>query len=173
MYSEWASAALSKSGAYHLGLVSVFCCLLRPLPLQGGNKHRSTRSRSRNVQGWSICPSIPRLFSPYLIYVCSRNCSLDAAAAPSVLWQNGRRVIHWGDPDWRQVESAAYLVDASWCNEHNGDGQLQNYDSILCIQCCCRLQSHYRSTLMNWRTSMVGMMKQYLSLINRSLFATR
>ena len=29
------------------------------------------------------------------------------------------------DPAWRQVESAAYLVDASWCNEHNGDGQLQ------------------------------------------------
>ena len=23
------------------------------------------------------------------------------------------------------MESAAYLVDASWCNEHNGDGQLQ------------------------------------------------
>ena len=22
-------------------------------------------------------------------------------------------------------ESAAYVVDASWCNEHNGDGQLQ------------------------------------------------
>ena len=61
-----ASAAVSKSGAYHLGLVPVFCCLLRPLPLQGENKHRSTTSRQRLVQGWSMCPSVPRLVSPCL-----------------------------------------------------------------------------------------------------------
>ena len=30
-----AFAALSKSGAYHRGLVPVFRCLLRPLPLHG------------------------------------------------------------------------------------------------------------------------------------------
>ena len=105
--------------------VSVFCCLLRQLPWQGENEHRSTRYRWRNVQGWSICPSIPRLVFPYLIYVCSRYWSLDTAAAPSVWRQNGRRVNHCGYPAWRQVESAAYVVDASWCNEHNGDGQLQ------------------------------------------------
>ena len=49
-----ASAALSKSGAYHRGLVPVFRGLLRPLPLQGENKHRSTSSRRRLVHGWLI-----------------------------------------------------------------------------------------------------------------------
>ena len=98
--SDWcvvgvnASAALSKSRGGYIGLVSVFCCLLRQLPWQGENEHRSTRSRWRNVQGWSICPSIPRLVFPYLIYVCSRYWSLDTAAAPSVRRQNGRRVNH-------------------------------------------------------------------------------
>ena len=117
-----ASAALSKSGAYHMGLVPVSCCLLHPLPLQGENKHRSTSSRRRLVQGWPICPSVPRLVSPCLIYVCSPYWSPDTAAALSV-WQ-GRLVNHWGDPAWHQLQCAAYLVDASWCNEHNGDGRL-------------------------------------------------
>ena len=36
-------------------------CTCRPSPLQGKNKRRSTRSRRRLVQGWSIYPSVPRL----------------------------------------------------------------------------------------------------------------
>ena len=57
-----ASAALSKSGAYHRGLVPVFRCLLRPLPLQGENKHRSTTSRRRLVHGWRNALQSPSLF---------------------------------------------------------------------------------------------------------------
>ncbi len=41
------------------------------------------------------------------------------------------------------------------------------------VSCCCRIQSPSCSTLVKWCASMVGMMKQYLCLIKRSLLATR
>ena len=67
--SDWCAcfrSSVSKSRAYHRGLVPVFRCLIRPLPLQGQNKNRSTSSRRPLVHGWSICPSVPRLVSPVL-----------------------------------------------------------------------------------------------------------
>ena len=84
-----------KSGAYHVGLVTVtesFAALIiPPLPLLGENKRRSTRSRRPLVHGWSICPSVPRLSFPVSYTSALR---IDPRTPQQLLLGDDRRVHH-------------------------------------------------------------------------------
>ena len=103
---------------------SRFRCLLRPLPLQGeNNTDRLVPNGDLFMVGRYALQS-PGLFSP-VWYRPTSALRTDPRTPQQLCLCDGRRVNHWGDPAWHQVECATYLVDASWCNEHNGDGKLQ------------------------------------------------
>ena len=139
-------AAQSKTVAYYLGLVPAACCIL---PCAS-----------------HLLAQFPRHVFPVWYTSAPR---IGPRTPQQLLLGDGRRVNHWGDPAWHQVECVAYLVDASWCNAHNGDSQLQ-WDMADCSLNSVAVESNHLLVLPS-RTGVPARLEWWNSILVKASFA--